>query len=105
MQTPDAPDPVLDAGAMDPAPRSAPGILAADLQRVRALAAEIDCVVTEDLCALAGIKPGTAEAWAKRGEGPAYVMFGNRRLYPRAAIRKYCADRLKDRGFDVRGLL
>lgn len=76
-----------------------------DLDRVRALAAEIDCVVTEDLCALAGIKASTAEAWAKRGEGPAYVILGNRRLYPREALRKYCADKLKTRGVDVRGLL
>jgi hypothetical protein len=76
-----------------------------DLEHLRALAASLDCVLPEDLCALGAIKHSTAEAWAKRGEGPAYVMFGNRRLYPREPLREFLQGRVRSRAASARGLL
>ena len=68
-----------------------------DLPRVRELAASIGCVLVPDMCALAGVKESTAEAWAKRGEGPPHTMLGNRRLYPIEGLRKFIAQRTRDR--------
>lgn len=55
-------------------------------QRLRELAARLDCVTEEDLCLLAESKLSTLQAWRKRGIGPAYVSIGNRVLCKRAAI-------------------
>jgi hypothetical protein len=79
----------------DPAPRSGAELPTA--ARVAALADSLDCLTQSDLCALAAIKDPTADAWAKRGEGPPYVLFGNRRLYPREGVRKYLAERIRSR--------
>jgi len=70
-----------------PAPRS--GSELPDNSRVQVLAALVDCLTEADLCALARIKPSTAESWRKRGTGPAYVFLGNRALYPREGIKKF----------------
>jgi len=78
---------------------------AKDLDRVRALADSLDCVIDEDLCLVADVKASTTEAWAKRGEGPAYVIVGNRRMYPREALREYVKARVKTRGVPARSLL
>jgi hypothetical protein len=45
------------------------------------LAHTLDCITESELCELAKIEPSTAEAWRKRGTGPAYVRFGNSFLY------------------------
>lgn len=74
-------------------------------ERVRALAESLDCVTSEDVCALGNVKHSTTEAWAKRGEGPDYVMFGNRRLYPREALRQFLMDRQRQRKATVRAML
>lgn len=57
--------------------------------RVSALAESLEHLTEDDFSLLAGIKVSTAEAWRKRGKGPAYVLIGNRYLYPRAAIAEY----------------
>jgi hypothetical protein len=85
----------------DPAPRTAEELPIRDLPALRALADSLDCVLQEDLCALAGIKASTERAWAKRGEGPDYVMFGNRRLYPRESFRKFLQLRKRERSRHV----
>ncbi len=69
----------------------------ADFERLRALADSLDCVLEEDLCLLYKIKPSTTEAWGKRGLGPAYVIAGNARLYPRDAIKADLKARLRVR--------
>lgn len=79
----------------DPAPRSATEL--PPTPRAQALADSLDCLLQTDLCTLAAVKASTADAWAKRGEGPPYVMFGNRRLYPREGVRKFLADRVRER--------
>ena len=88
----------------EPAPRTAEELPVRDLPALpalRALADSLDCVLQEDLCALAGIKASTERAWAKRGEGPDYVMFGNRRLYPRESFRKFLQLRKRERSRQV----
>lgn len=87
----------LDDDDGDPAPRTAAEIPVRDLVALRTLADSLDCVLQEDLCALAGIKASTERAWAKRGDGPNYVLFGNRRLYPREAFRKFLQLRQRER--------
>jgi hypothetical protein len=61
------------------------------LARLRALADDLECLTEEDFTLLAGVTPGTAEAWRKRRLGPAYIRIGNRVLYPRSAV----ADHLR----------
>jgi hypothetical protein len=73
--------------------------------RLRELAASLDCLLSEDVCELGRVTPNTETSWAKRGDGPPYIMFGNRRLYPRDTLREFLQRRLKTRGVPVRGLL
>ena len=68
-----------------------------DLERVRALAGSLDCLLPDDVALLTGTQPGTLLAWRKRGTGPSYVMAGNRVLYPRAAVAAYLAGKTRDR--------
>ncbi len=68
-----------------------------DIERVRALAESLDCILEDDLNLLTDTQPGTSLAWRKRGKGPAYVMAGNRVLYPRAAVAAYLADKTRER--------
>ena len=70
---------------------------AAELDRVRLLAESLDCLPEEDLCILANITPGTAEAWRKRGKGPAVLLFGKRYLYPRSAVAQYLQAQVRER--------
>lgn len=67
------------------------------LERVRALAQSLDCITEEDFQLLANITEGTAEAWRKRGRGPAYVLIGKRVLYPRAAVAALLQTLVRER--------
>lgn len=64
--------------------------------RIRALADSLDCFTEDDLLLLAGITHGTASAWRKRGTGPAYVLVGNRYLYPRPGMRAFLAGQVRE---------
>ena len=77
------------------------------VDRIRELAESLDCFTDEDFQALADIKPGTAEAWRKRGQGPAYIRLGNRYLYSREAVREYLKTlvRARPQGIGARSLL
>lgn len=66
--------------------------------KVQHLAEALDFATSDELQALARISPSTEEAWAKRGTGPAYVMFGNARLYPRPALRAFLLAKVRARG-------
>lgn len=66
-------------------------------QRIRALAEAVDCIAEQDLCLLADITPATAESWRKRGKGPAYVLIGNRFLYPRQAVAEFVQSNVRER--------
>lgn len=68
-----------------------------DQERVSALAQSLDCLAEPDLCLLANISPATAESWRKRGKGPAYVLIGNRYLYPRQAVAEFVASNVRER--------
>ena len=76
-----------------------------DVDRVRALADSLDCIIPSDLGSLAAVKESTLDSWAKRGEGPPYVMFGNRRLYPREGVRQFLKARVRERSGSGRSLL
>ena len=59
-----------------------------ETERVRHMAERLDCFVEEDFQLLAKATEKTVEAWRKRGQGPAYILLGNRYLYPRKAVAK-----------------
>jgi hypothetical protein len=65
--------------------------------RIKSLAQSLDCIADEDFCALADIKLSTSEAWRKRGKGPAYILLGNRYLYPRKAVADYLQTLVRER--------
>ena len=67
------------------------------LDRLRILADKLDCLTETDLMLLAKATAGTVEAWRKRGIGPAYLLLGNRYLYPRKAVAKYLDSITKER--------
>ena len=60
-----------------------------EIDRIRLMANGLDCLIEEDFQLLAGATANTVEAWRKRGQGPAYVLLGNRYLYPRKAVVKH----------------
>lgn len=77
-----------------------------DLGRLRALADSLDCLLEEDLQLLTSTSAATTKGWANRGDGPAYCMLGNRRLYPRQAVSEWMMTRVRERKpVDVRGTL
>ena len=59
------------------------------LDRLRTLADKLDCLTETDIMLLGKLSQSTVEAWRKRGTGPAYILLGNRYLYPRKAVQKY----------------
>ena len=67
------------------------------LDRLRTLADKLDCLLETDLMLLAKATASTVEAWRKRGTGPAYILIGNRYLYPRKAVSKYLEDVTRER--------
>jgi hypothetical protein len=68
-----------------------------EIDRVRLLAQSLDCMPEEDLCLLANVSPTTAENWRKRGKGPAYVLLGNRFLYPLSAVADFVKHNVRER--------
>lgn len=66
-------------------------------ERISALAQSLDCITEEDLILLTKTTPGTTESWRKRGKGPAYVLIGNRFLYPRAAVAEFVQSNIRHR--------
>lgn len=68
-----------------------------ETERVRQMADRLDCFIEEDFQALAKATTGTVEAWRKRGQGPAYILLGNRYLYPRKAVAKYLESITRER--------
>jgi hypothetical protein len=74
--------------------------------RLTVLADRLDCLTEEDLLLLADVTPTTADAWRKRGEGPAYIRAGKRFLYPRAAVAEWLEGRVRERRvLPAKGLL
>jgi predicted DNA-binding transcriptional regulator AlpA len=65
--------------------------------RLAQLAADLECLTSEDLQLLADCNESTIESWRKRGDGPAYVRAGNRFLYPRAAVSEWLQSRIRER--------
>ncbi len=73
--------------------------------RLTVLADRLDYFTEEDLLLLADVTPSTAEVWRKRGQGPTYVLAGNRYLYPRAAVMEWLSRRTRVRAANAKDLL
>ena len=67
------------------------------LDRLRALADKLDCLTETDVMLLGKLSQSTVEAWRKRGTGPAYILLGNRYLYPRKAVAQYLESATRTR--------
>lgn len=67
------------------------------LDRLRTLAGKLDCLTESDIMLLGKLSHSTVEAWRKRGTGPAYILLGNRYLYPRQAVQKYLEGITRER--------
>ena len=67
------------------------------LDRLRTLADKLDCLTETDIMLLGKLSQSTVEAWRKRGQGPAYILLGNRYLYPRKAVQKYLEGITRER--------
>ena len=67
------------------------------LDRLRTLADKLDCLTETDIMLLGKLSQSTVEAWRKRGQGPAYILLGNRYLYPRKAVAKYLEGITRER--------
>ncbi len=68
-----------------------------DDSRLRDIAQSLDCLTEEDLNLLTNTTSGTTESWRKRGKGPAYVLVGNRFLYPRKAVAEFIQLNVRER--------
>jgi hypothetical protein len=76
------------------------------LDRLRVLADKLDCLIDPDISLLGNVSGKTVEAWNKRGTGPEYFMFGNRRLYPRKAFAQFLETKRRERrAIDVKAVL
>ena len=67
------------------------------LDRLRSLADKLDCLTETDLMLLAKATASTVESWRKRGTGPAYLLLGNRYLYPRKMVALHLESITKSR--------
>ena len=67
------------------------------LDRLRTLTDKLDCLTETDIMLLGKLSQSTVEAWRKRGTGPAYILLGNRYLYPRKAVAKYLEGITRER--------
>ena len=67
------------------------------LDRLRNIADKLDCLTETDIMLLGKLSQSTVEAWRKRGTGPAYILLGNRYLYPRKAVAKYLESITRER--------
>ena len=67
------------------------------LDRLRTLADKLDCLTETDIMLLGKLTQSTVEAWRKRGQSPAYILLGNRYLYPRKAVAKYLDSITRER--------
>jgi len=84
----------------------ASGESAEDMARLRALADSLDCLLDEDLQLLTRTTAATTKGWAGSGNGPAYSLVGNRRLYPRQLVSEWMLARVRERRpVDTKGTL
>ena len=67
------------------------------LDRLRSIADKLDCLTETDIMLLGKLTQSTVEAWRKRGTGPAYILLGNRYLYPCKAVAKYLEGITRER--------
>lgn len=76
-----------------------------ETDRIRSMADDLDCMIEEDFQLLASATANTVMAWRKRGQGPSYILLGNRYLYPRKAVAKHLDLITRERNLTTKGLL
>ena len=67
-----------------------------ELDQLRKVASDLDCLIEEDFYQLVGITPLTAKAWRNRGRAPQPVLIGTRYFYPLSGIRHLIAEKTKE---------
>lgn len=73
---------------------------------VEQIAASLDCLTAAQLCRLGDISESTADAWRRRGTGPAFVRFGNAVLYPRKHVAEFLLQNVRERrAVETKGVL
>ncbi len=76
-----------------------------EIDELRRIARDLDCICEQDFYSLAGITPLTAKSWRNRGRGPQAVLLGTRYFYPISAIRQVIAEKTKEPNEDLQVIL
>ena len=66
-------------------------------ERLVELARQLNCMLETDLMLLGKLSHSTVTAWRKRGQGPAYILLGNRYLYPIQAVAEFLEGQVRSR--------
>ena len=66
-------------------------------ERLIELARQLNCMLETDLMLLGKLSHSTISAWRKRGQGPAYILLGNRYLYPVKAVAAFLEGQVRTR--------
>ena len=66
-------------------------------KRLRELADDLGCVLEDDVQHLALYGDTTLTNLRRRGKGPAYILFGNRFLYPKKELAEYLRGQIRER--------
>ena len=67
-----------------------------EIDQLRKVASDLDCLIEEDFYQLVGITPLTAKSWRNRGRSPQPVLIGTRYFYPLSGIRRLIVEKTKD---------
>lgn len=66
-------------------------------ERLVELARQLNCMLESDLMLLGKLSHSTVTAWRKRGTGPAYILLGNRYLYPIQSVAEFLEGQVRSR--------
>jgi hypothetical protein len=66
-----------------------------EIDQLRKVASDLDCLIEEDFYELVGITANTARSWRNRGRSPQPVLIGTRYFYPLAGIRRLIIEKTK----------
>jgi hypothetical protein len=76
-----------------------------EIEEMRRIARDLECICEQDFYQLAGITPNTARSWRNRGRAPMPILLGTRYFYPISAIRQVIVEKTKDVSDDLQVVL
>lgn len=76
-----------------------------EIDELRRIARDLDCICEQDFYEFAHITPNTARSWRNRGRAPMPILLGTRYFYPLAAIRKVIEEKSKEVTDDLQVIL